>query len=114
MLCGVNGGFSGSTAEAYRRFRRDVPLSVLEQLVSHLGLGREERAIDLGAGTGQVAVPLAGWLAGVLAVEPEPDMLIQLRRRLVEEQIPNVLCALAPTPTCPRWPGPWGKAGSGC
>jgi SAM-dependent methyltransferase len=113
MLCGVNGSFAGSTAEAYRRFRRDVPVSMLEQLVSHLDLVPKDRAIDLGAGTGQVAVPLAGWLAGVLAVEPEPDMLIQLRRRLVEEQIPNVLCALAADADLPAVASTVGEGGFG-
>jgi ubiquinone/menaquinone biosynthesis C-methylase UbiE len=113
MLSGVNGGFAGSTAEAYRSFRRDVPTSVLEQLVSHLGLGPEERAIDLGAGTGQVAVPLASRLGGVLAVEPQPDMLAQLRRRLAEEQVSNVVCVLAADADLPAVARTLGEGGFG-
>lgn len=64
MLICVNGDFAGSTAEAYRRFRRDVPPAVLDQLMIHFGLGGADRAVDLGAGTGQVAVGLAARLAG--------------------------------------------------
>jgi SAM-dependent methyltransferase len=42
-----------------------------------------------------VAVGLAIRLAGVLALDPEPDMLAQLRRRAEEEQVPNLVCVLA-------------------
>lgn len=91
----VNGNFAGPTAEAYRRFRRDVPGAVLDDLVLHLGLSEQDRAIDLGAGTGQVAVGLAARLGGVLALDPEPDMLVELRRRVEEEQLSNLVCALA-------------------
>jgi SAM-dependent methyltransferase len=59
---------------------------VLAELVTHVRLGAQDLALDLGAGTGQVAVPPAARLAGVLAVEPEPDMLVQLRRRAEEER----------------------------
>jgi len=51
--------------------------------------------LDLGAGTGQVAVPLAAHVGTALAVEPEPDMLAQLRRRGEEENVRNLLCVLA-------------------
>jgi SAM-dependent methyltransferase len=95
ILSGVTGDFAGRTATAYRHFRRDVPAPVLDQLMTQVGLDREDRAIDLGAGTGQVAVGLATRLAGVLALEPEPDMLAQLRRRAAEEQVPNLVCVLA-------------------
>jgi SAM-dependent methyltransferase len=95
MLGCMTADFAGSTAKAYRRFRRDVPAAVLDRLVTHLGLGRDDRALDLGAGTGQVAVGLAARLRGVLAFEPEPDMLLQLRQRTEVEQLTNVVCALA-------------------
>ena len=96
----MGGDFAGTTAAAYRRFRRDVPGAVLDRLVAHFGLGREDRAIDLGTGTGQVAVGLAARLAGVLALDPEPDMLVQLRRRAAEGQVPNLVCGLAAGATC--------------
>ncbi len=51
--------------------------------------------MNLGAGTGQVAVGLGTRLAGVLALEPEPDMLVQLRRRVQQEKVPNLVGALA-------------------
>ena len=68
---------------------------MLDHLIAHVGLDREDRAIDLVAGAGQVAVGLAIRLAGVLALDPEPDTLAQLRRRGEEEQVPNLVCVLA-------------------
>jgi SAM-dependent methyltransferase len=113
ILSCVNSDFAGSTAEAYRRFRRDVPARVLDQLLIHLGLDPADRAIDLGAGTGQVAVPLAGRLAGVLALDPEPDILVQLRRRAEDEQLTNLVCALAADADLPALARATGQAGFG-
>jgi ubiquinone/menaquinone biosynthesis C-methylase UbiE len=87
--------FAGTTAEHYLRFRRDLPGAVLDDLVQHLGLGSDAVALDLGAGTGQVAVPLAARVATVWAVEPEPAMAALLRQRTVEERADDVLCLLA-------------------
>ncbi|WP_442929129.1 class I SAM-dependent methyltransferase [Modestobacter sp. VKM Ac-2983] len=86
--------FAGPTASHYRLYRRDVPDALLDRLVEHVELTRDAVALDLGAGTGQVAVPLAARVGTVLAVEPEPDMLAQLRQR-GEESVRNLLCVLA-------------------
>lgn len=91
----MNPAFAGPTASHYRLYRRDVPDALLHRLVEHVELTRDAVALDLGAGTGQVAVPLAARVGAVLAVEPEPDMLAQLRRRGEEESVRNLLCVLA-------------------
>jgi SAM-dependent methyltransferase len=87
--------FAGPTASHYRIYRRDVPAALLHRLVEHAELSRDAVALDLGAGTGQVAVPLAAYVGAVLAVEPEPDMLVQLRQRGEQESVRNLLCVLA-------------------
>lgn len=91
----MNPAFAGPTASHYRVYRRDVPDAVLDRLVEHVELTRDAVALDLGAGTGQVAVPLAARVGTVLAVEPEADMLAQLRQRGEEESVRNLLCLLA-------------------
>jgi ubiquinone/menaquinone biosynthesis C-methylase UbiE len=51
--------------------------------------------LDLGCGTGQVAAVLWSRVGGVLAMDPEPDMLSGLRARLRAEHLGNVLPVLA-------------------
>jgi ubiquinone/menaquinone biosynthesis C-methylase UbiE len=72
-------GFRGEVAELYRRFRRGYPPAVFDALVGAFGLTGDDVAVDLGCGTGQVAVPLAARVRAVLGVDPEPDMLAQAR-----------------------------------
>jgi SAM-dependent methyltransferase len=60
----------------------------------------DERAtvLDVGAGTGRWAIPLARRAATVTALEPSPAMREGLRRNLAEQQISNV------TVLAGRWP----------
>lgn len=69
--------FAG-TAEWYARYRRGYPQELIEQLAAAARLGGTGRLLDLGTGTGQLAVPLAPYVAGVVAVDPEPEMLALL------------------------------------
>jgi SAM-dependent methyltransferase len=74
-------GFGGG-ADAYERGRPSYPADEVAALARRLGLGREGTALDLGAGTGkltQLLVPLAG---RVIAVDPSPAMLAELRSLL--------------------------------
>lgn len=86
--------FAGSTAQHYRRYRRDVPDEVLASLCEVLGLTLADCVLDLGCGTGQAAVPLAARVGSVIAVDPEPDMLTQLDARIHDETVENVTTVL--------------------
>lgn len=101
----MSSDFAGSTTEHYRRYRRDVPAVVLDQVCTRLGVRPDDPVLDLGTGTGQVAVPLASRVGSVLAVDPEPDMLVQLRRRLSAEQVANVVCVLGSDADLPALSG---------
>jgi SAM-dependent methyltransferase len=90
----VTSDFAGSTAQHYRRYRRDVPGVVLADLCDVLGLTLADCVLDLGCGTGQVAVPLAARVGSVIAVDPEPDMLAQLDARIDDEGVQNVTTVL--------------------
>ena len=72
---GVGGGFSGDAAAYYARYRRGYPPAVIDALVDALDLTTDDTVIDLGCGTGQLAVPLASRVGLVVGVDPEPDML---------------------------------------
>ena len=86
--------FRGVTARHYAQHRRDVPDAVVRQLVEHFRLRAGDRVLDLGAGTGQLILPLARVVGAGIAMDPEPDMLSELRRRTAKEGVP-VLCLLA-------------------
>jgi SAM-dependent methyltransferase len=83
--------FTGETARLYARYRRDLPADQARAVAERLGLATSDVVIDLGCGTGQLAVPLRDHCAGVIAVDPEPAMLAGLRDR----DVPGVLCVLA-------------------
>lgn len=52
-------------------------------------VGRPLRVVDLGGGTGGIAVPLAGLGHHVTVVDPSPDALASLERRLREAEAPD-------------------------
>ncbi|SDY33114.1 Methyltransferase domain-containing protein [Modestobacter sp. DSM 44400] len=82
--------FAGETALLYARYRRDLPADQTRALVEHLGLRADDVVVDLGCGTGQLAVPVREHCAGVLALDPEPGMLAGLRAG----DVPGILCVL--------------------
>ncbi|MGH2885459.1 MAG: class I SAM-dependent methyltransferase [Solirubrobacteraceae bacterium] len=87
--------FAGETASHYSAYRRDVPDVLIEAAVCAADLTGHDVALDLGCGTGQVAIPLSRHVRSVLAADPEPDMLMGLRARLVAMKVGNVLPVLA-------------------
>lgn len=71
--------FFDGAATYYRRFRPGYPTELIARLAAVTGLQRDrDRVLDMGAGTGQVAVPIAAYALEVVAVEPEPDMTHEL------------------------------------
>ncbi|WP_410603074.1 class I SAM-dependent methyltransferase [Amycolatopsis sp. lyj-90] len=72
--------FSGEVAEFYQRYRRGYPAGVLDALVAEFGLAADDAALDLGCGTGQLTLPLAGRTRVAVGMDPEPDMLAQARK----------------------------------
>ena len=98
---GVTSDFAGPTARYYATYRRDVPDVLLDAVVTTAGITSADWCLDLGCGTGQVAAMLSPRVRGVLAVDPEPDMLSGLRARLTTEHTDNVLPVLASDASLP-------------
>jgi SAM-dependent methyltransferase len=67
--------FSGDVVDHYARFRRGYPQPALMFVVDRLQVGPDDLVVDLGCGTGQLALPLAGRVRHVLGIDPAPDML---------------------------------------
>jgi SAM-dependent methyltransferase len=73
-------------ASEYRWFRPRWPDEVFQRILARVR-GPRRRAVDLGAGTGLVALRLASWFDEVVAVEPDAAMARQLERgdaRIIE------------------------------
>jgi SAM-dependent methyltransferase len=67
-----------STVPYYVRHRPRYPAELIAQLAATAGLDGSGRVLDLGAGPGHVAIPLAAHAVEVVAVDPEPEMLAAL------------------------------------
>jgi ubiquinone/menaquinone biosynthesis C-methylase UbiE len=67
-------------AELYERRRPEYPSAAVAWLVEKLAVDTASTVLDLGAGTGKLTRALVGRAARVIAVEPGPEMLDQLRR----------------------------------
>jgi SAM-dependent methyltransferase len=77
------GASFGAVAEAYAELRPGYPEAAVRWALAPAGADVARlRVLDLGAGTGKLTGQLAGLVAEVTAVEPDPSMLAELRRRL--------------------------------
>lgn len=69
-----------SCAPYYAKYRPGYPPGMFAHLVDRFALDGTQRILDLGCGTGQIAVPISAHAAEVIAVDPEPAMLAEGRR----------------------------------
>ncbi len=71
--------FAGA-APYYARFRPGYPPELLADIADRARLDGKGRLLDLGCGTGNVAIPLAAHVEEVVAVDVEPEMLAELQK----------------------------------
>jgi SAM-dependent methyltransferase len=64
-----------STAAYYARFRPPYPEQAFDALIDRFRLNAESHVLDLGCGTGQIAIPLACRMIPIHAVDPDIEML---------------------------------------
>jgi ubiquinone/menaquinone biosynthesis C-methylase UbiE len=63
------------TAAFYERYRLAYPGRLVRRVVALAGLRPGDAVLDLGCGTGMLAIPFAQAGMAVTAMDPEPDML---------------------------------------
>ncbi|WP_033195971.1 class I SAM-dependent methyltransferase [Streptomyces xiaopingdaonensis] len=105
-------GFSGEVAEYYAKFRRGYPERVLDRLQDYFSLTREDSVLDLGCGTGQLALPLADRVRSVIGTDPEPDMLRLAREAASGRGARNITWVLGADTDVPALAGLLGRAPS--
>jgi precorrin-6B methylase 2 len=77
-----------TAAAHYLAGRPPYPEALIARTVELVGLGPEDRLMDLGCGPGQLAYAFAPRVGQVLAIDPEPAMLEEARAYLAG--LPNV------------------------
>jgi ubiquinone/menaquinone biosynthesis C-methylase UbiE len=76
-----SGSRFASTVAFYDRYRLDYPQRLLARVANLAGLRAGDRVLDLGSGTGMLAIGFAKLGMTVTAMDPEPDMLAAAARR---------------------------------
>lgn len=75
-----------TVAELYERVRPTYPDAAVDWLVERLRLDTTSTVLDLGAGTGKLTRAFVQRVARVIAVEPGPKMLEQLRQAVPDAE----------------------------
>jgi SAM-dependent methyltransferase len=87
-----------AVAAEYERHRPEYPPSALTWAAAHLQLGPGKRVLDVGAGTGKLTRGLLALGVDVVAVEPGPAMLAELRLGLPVVEAHNAAAETIPLP----------------
>lgn len=78
------------TAWYYARYRKPYPPALFDLIRGTFSLDGTGRLLDLGAGTGELSVPLRGDFEKVIAVEPDPEMVTEGKRHTAEACAGNI------------------------
>lgn len=79
-------------AERYDANARSEYDDRVQRTISSLSLSRDARVLDIGAGPGILALPLAPLVRNVTAVEPGAGMLEVLKKHAEQQGIRNIAC----------------------
>jgi SAM-dependent methyltransferase len=79
-----------SAESFYARYRATYPAALFDFLAGRLGWTKQDRVLDVGCGTGQVCVPLAGHVGTVVAIDPLAGMLDHARAAAARAGVTNI------------------------
>ena len=79
------------TAWYYARYRLGYPGAFFEYVKDKFHLSKADRVLDLGCGTGQIAVQISHYVKEVVAVDPEPEMLAEGKKQAEKSKVANIV-----------------------
>lgn len=79
-----------NTAWYYSRYRKGYPGVFFDYIVRTFNPDETSRVLDLGTGTGQIAIPLSSFVKEVIAIDSEQEMLDEGKRIANEKGISNI------------------------
>jgi len=71
--------FSG-TYEYYAKYRPGIPEEIINIIVKHFDIKLNDRLLDIGCGTGQVALAMEGKCGEMVCLDSDPEMLKQAKK----------------------------------
>lgn len=83
-------GIFKDAAWYYARYRRSYLVQIFDDILSYYHLDRRGRLLDLGCGTGELAVPLAPHFESVVGIDPSADMLTEAKGRAERAGVSSV------------------------
>jgi ubiquinone/menaquinone biosynthesis C-methylase UbiE len=89
------GLFTG-TAWHYARFRPAYPRALFDVVINRFRLDGTGHQLDLGCGTGELAVPMATLVEEVVALDTDTQMIAEARQRAEREHVTNVRWLVMP------------------
>ncbi|MBD3359263.1 MAG: methyltransferase domain-containing protein [Candidatus Buchananbacteria bacterium] len=75
----------------YAKYRRGYPKFFYDHISRIFKLDKSSRALDLGTGTGQIAIPLSKIVKEVVAVDPDREMLNEGKSIAQSKGITNII-----------------------
>ncbi len=70
------------TYEYYTKYRPGIPEKVANKILNGFDVGQKDRIIDIGCGTGQVALALDGKCQEMVCLDSDPGMLKEAKKAL--------------------------------
>jgi len=68
------------TYKYYVKHRPHIPKEVVDVIINHFKAKTTDRILDIGCGTGQVAMAMEGKCAEMVCLDPDPEMISQAKQ----------------------------------
>lgn len=75
------------THKYYAKYRPGIPNEVINVIINHFNIKPNDRILDIGCGTGQVALAMDGKCKEMVCIDSDPEMLNQAERETRDSKI---------------------------